>query len=226
MVFYPIKFATKSGGTATGELVAPEGEGRAPAVVLIQEWWGLNGQIRHIAQKLAREGFLVAMPDLYHGRWTVDPEEAGKLMGALDWPQALDEIGGAAAFLEQHPRSNGNVGVVGFCLGGALAFASAVVVPELKAVVPYYGLPPAGKFDYSKVKAPILAHFAANDDWAKADAAKAVQDEMRARGQSMDLHVYQAGHAFSHEARKDVYVPEAAAQAWSRTVAFLHQHLG
>jgi carboxymethylenebutenolidase len=225
-MFEPIKFATKNGGDATGELVAPEGSGRAPAVVLIQEWWGLNGQIRDVAQKLANEGFVVAMPDLYHGRWTVDAEEAAKLMNALDWGRAMDEIAGAAALLASHPRSNGHVGVVGFCLGGALAFAAATRVPELEAVVPYYGLPPAGSVDYTKVTAPILAHFASNDEWARADLARALEGEMKGRGQAMELHVYEAGHAFSHEARKDVYVPEAAALAWSRTVAFLHQHLG
>jgi len=225
-MFEPIKFATKGGGDATGELVAPEGEGRAPAVVLIQEWWGLNGQIRDVALKLAKEGFVVAIPDLYHGRWTVDAEEAARLMNALDWPRALDEIAGAATFLSSHPRSNGNVGVLGFCLGGALAFAAATKIPELKAVVPYYGLPPAGSVDYTNVKAPILAHFANQDEWARADLAQKLEAEMNGRGQSMELHVYEAGHAFSHEARRDVYVPEAAALAWSRTVAFLHKHLG
>jgi carboxymethylenebutenolidase len=225
-MFEPIKFATKDGGDATGEMVAPEGEGRAPAVVLIQEWWGLNGQIRDIALKLAKEGFVVAMPDLYHGRWTTDADEAAKLMNALDWPRALDEIAGTATFLASHPRSSGNVGIVGFCLGGALSFAAATKVPELKAVVPYYGLPPAGSVDYTKVTAPILAHFASKDEWARADLAQALQAEMNGRGQAMELHIYEAGHAFSHEARRDVFVPEAAALAWSRTVSFLHQHLG
>jgi carboxymethylenebutenolidase len=224
-MYEPIKFETKS-GTATGELVQPEGEGKAPAVVLIQEWWGLNGQIRYVATKLAREGFLVAIPDLYHGRWTTDAGEAQKLMEGLDWPRALGEIGGAAAFLAAHPRSNGHVGVMGFCLGGALAFGAATLVPELEAVVPYYGLAPGDKFDYSKVKAPIQAHFGSKDEWARADGARAVMEQMHSRGQSMELHVYEAGHAFSHEARKDVYVPEAATLAWSRTIEFLHNHLG
>ncbi len=225
-MYEPIKFPTKSGADAPGELVLPEGVERAPAVVLIQEWWGLNGQIRHVAARLAREGFLVAIPDLYHGRWTIDAAEAQKLMEGLDWPRALEEIGGAAAFLAKHPRSNGHVGVVGFCLGGALSFAAATVLPELRAVVPYYGLAPSDKFDYGNVKAPILAHFASKDEWARPDLARTLTDEMHARGQSMELHVYEAGHAFAHESRKDVYVAECAALAWSRTTAFLHRHLG
>jgi carboxymethylenebutenolidase len=227
-MFEPIKFSTKTkkSGGATGELVAPAGGGRAPAVVLIQEWWGLNGQIRDVALKLAGEGFLVAIPDLYHGRWTVDPGEAEQLMRALDWEVALDEIGGAASLLAGHPASNGHVGVVGFCLGGALALAAATQVPELKAVVPFYGIPPEGKFDFKKVTAPILGHFASQDEWVRADKAEALASELSQRGQSFELHVYEAGHAFAHEARRDVYVPEAAKLAWSRTFAFLHEHLG
>jgi len=225
-MYEPIKFPTKSGLSATGELVAPDGEGRVPAVVLVQEWWGLNGQIRHVAAQLSREGFLVAIPDLYHGRWTTDAAEAQKLMEALDWPRALEEIAGAAAFLKSHSRSNHHVGILGFCIGGALTFAATTLVPELEAAVAYYGSAPTDKFDYTKIKAPILAHFASHDEWARADKAKEIMEGMHARGQSMELHVYDAGHAFAHEARKDVFVPEAASLAWKRTVAFLHRHLG
>jgi len=225
-MYEPIKIPTKSGVDAAGELVAPDGEGKAPALVLVQEWWGLNGQIRDVAARLAKEGFLVVLPDLYHGRWTIDATEAAKIMGELDWGRALEELAGAAALGVSHPRSNGHVGIIGFCLGGALSFAAATLVPELEAVVPYYGLAPTDKFDYSKVKAPIMAHFASQDEWAKADAARAVMEQMHARGQKMELHVYEAGHAFSHEARRDVYVPEAAALAWKRSMEFLHAHLG
>ncbi len=225
-MYEPIKFPTTSGHSGTGELVAPDGEGRAPALVLVQEWWGLNGQIRHVAAKLAAQGFLVAIPDLYHGRWTTDPAEAQKLMEGLDWARAMEEIAGAAAFLKGHSRSNHHVGVVGFCLGGALTFAAASVLPDIGAVVPYYGLASSDKVDYSKIKAPVLAHFAAHDDWARADRARELMETMHSRGQSMELHVYEAGHAFANEARKDVFVPEAAELAFQRTIAFLHRHLG
>jgi len=224
-MYEQMRFETKS-GKAQGELVAPEGEGKAPGVVLVQEWWGLNGQIRLVAAKLAREGFLVALPDLYHGRWTTDPAEAGELMSKLDWHRAVEEIGAAAEIVKAHPRSNGHVGVIGFCLGGALSFAAASAVPTLEAAVPYYGIPPLDKYDLSKVKAPVLAHFASHDDWAKASVAQQIQSEFATRGQSMELHVYEAGHAFSHESRKDVYVPAAAELAWKRSIEFLHKHLG
>lgn len=225
-MYQPIKFAKTGGGDAVGELVAPEGEGKAPGVVLIQEWWGLNGQIRHVAARLAREGFVVALPDLYHGRWTTDPAEAQQLMTSLDFKGAVAELCGAVTFLQQHARCNGNVGVMGFCMGGALTFATAATSPDVKAGVAYYGLAPQDVFDHANIKAPILAHFASKDGWAKADKAQELADTMKARGQSLELHVYDADHAFANDVRPEVYAPDAAAQAWKRTTEFLHRHLG
>lgn len=225
-MYQPIKFAKTGGGDAVGELVAPEGSGKAPGIVLIQEWWGLNGQIRHVAARLAKEGFVVLLPDLYHGRWTTDPGEAQKLMMGLDWKEALAELGGAVKFLEHHARCSGNVGVMGFCMGGALTFATAATSSDVKAAVAYYGLAPQDSYDHSKIKAPMMAHFATKDGWAKADIAKALADAMHARGQSMELHVYEADHAFANEVRPEVYAPDAAALAWSRTTQFFHKHLG
>jgi carboxymethylenebutenolidase len=180
-MYQPIKFA-KTGGSdaaAVGELVAPESDGKAPGVVLIQEWWGLNGQIRHVAARLAREGFVVVLPDLYHGRWTTDPTEAQQLMMALDWKEAVAELGGAVTFLQNDSRCNGNVGVMGFCLGGALTFATAATSSDVKAAVAYYGLASQESFDHSKIKAPVLAHFASKDGWAQPDKAAALADAMR-----------------------------------------------
>jgi len=225
-MYQPIKFAKTGGGDAVGELVAPEGEGKAPGVVLIQEWWGLNGQIRHVAARLAREGFVVALPDLYHGRWTTDPAEAQKLMTSLDFGGAVAELGGAVKFLESHPRCNGKVGVMGFCMGGALTFATCSTSPDVKAGVAYYGLAPQDVFDHSKIAAPMMAHFASKDGWAKPDAAQELANAMKARGQSIELHIYNADHAFANDVRPEVYSPDAAALAWKRTTEFLHRHLG
>lgn len=225
-MYQPIKFAKTGGGDAVGELVAPKGEGKAPGVVLIQEWWGLNGQIRHVAARLVREGFVVVLPDLYHGRWTTDPAEAQKLMTSLDFGGAVAELCGAVKFLESHARCNGNVGVMGFCMGGALTFATASTSPDVKAGVAYYGLAPQDVFDHSKIKAPMMAHFASKDGWAKPDVAQELASAMNARGQTIELHIYDADHAFANDVRPEVYAPEAAALAWKRTTEFLHRHLG
>jgi carboxymethylenebutenolidase len=221
---HKVTFPAKSGAPASGELVLPAGDGKHPAVVLIQEWWGLNDHIRSLLDRLAAAGFAALAPDLYHGEVTKDPGEAGKLMTALDTQAALDEIAGAVRYLAGHPRTSGKVGVMGFCMGGALSFAAAATIPELKAAVPFYGLPSSIP-DYSEVKAPILAHFAARDEWAKPAGAEAIKKELEARGQPMELHVYDADHAFVNDTRPEVYNAAAAKLAWDRSVEFLKQHL-
>ncbi|MGK4008086.1 dienelactone hydrolase family protein [Sorangium sp. So ce1036] len=220
-----VSFPAKNGSPATGEIVLPKQDGPSPAVVLIQEWWGLNDHIRSLLDRLGAAGFVALAPDLYHGKTTRDAGEAGRLMNELDKQRALDEIAGAVSFLAAHPRSNGKVGVMGFCMGGALSFAAAAAIPELKAAVPFYGVPSPAP-DTSRVKAPILAHFAARDAWATPAAAEAIRKELTARGQSMELHVYDADHAFVNDTRPEVHHPDAARLAWERSLEFLRQHLG
>ncbi|MBK8940593.1 MAG: dienelactone hydrolase family protein [Polyangiaceae bacterium] len=122
-----IEFATKTGKQGVGEIFG--GEGKRPGVVLIQEWWGLNDHIRDIAGRYAKEGFVVLAVDLYRGTVTKSADEAGKLMGALDWPQALADIEGAVDALRVHASCTGKVAVTGFCMGGALTFATACRSP-------------------------------------------------------------------------------------------------
>jgi carboxymethylenebutenolidase len=219
-----VSFKSRTGAPVDGALAVPAGSGKAPAVVVIQEWWGLNEQIKGIADRLAGEGFVALVPDLYHGKLATDRDEASHLMNTLDWTRAMDDLAGAVAHLREHPRSNGKVAVVGFCMGGALSFAAAASIPGLAAVVPCYGVP--GQADYTKVDAPILAHFCKTDDWATPEIARKIQAQIEEQGGSMELHLYDAEHAFMNEKRPEVYHPEAAKQAWARTIAFLRQHAG
>jgi len=220
-----VSFTSKSGSPVDGILAEPSGGAKSPAVILIQEWWGINDHIRSLAARLAKEGFLVVAPDLYHGRVAGNAEEAGKLMTELDTLVAVGEIAGAADYLKAHPRGNGKVGVIGFCLGGALSFASACHVGGLSAVVPFYGVPPAEKVDYAKVTAPILAHFAKRDEWASVSKAEAIKKQLEALGKSMQLEVYDSDHAFVNDTRPEVYDEKNAKLAWERSVAFLKKHL-
>lgn len=211
-------------GEASGVLVAPDGNERRPGVVIIHEWWGVNEQIQSIAQKWAAEGFVALVPDLYHGQVVPigDPKSAETAMNQLDFPRALQEISGAVAFLKAHPRCTSKVAVTGYCMGGALSFATATAVPGLAAVVPFYGLPPGA--DWSRVDAPIQAHFATEDDWATVDGAKAIQEALGKHERKMELHVYAAKHAFCNDKRPEVYNANACAQAWSRAVSFVRSH--
>jgi carboxymethylenebutenolidase len=208
-----------STGDLSGVLCVPGGDEKVPGVVVIQEWWGINEQIRATAQRWADAGFLAIAPDLYHGKLAANPEEAGGMMKALDFGKAVQEIGAAVAFLREHPRSTGKIAVSGYCMGGALSFATAVNVRGLAAVVPYYGLP--GDLDWSKVDAPIQAHFATRDDWATAAGAQKIKDAVKV---PMELHVYEAQHAFCNERRPEVYDADAAKLAWERTLAFVREH--
>ena len=183
--------------------------------------------MRAKVDRFASEGFLALAPDLYHGKVAKDDDEANTLMSALDFGRAVGEIGAAVQWLKENPRSNGKVGVLGFCLGGALTFATAANIPGLACAVPFYGLPDLSKLDFGKVDAPILAHFAGKDDWASPDKARLIQKDMQALGKSMELHVYDgAGHAFMRATDPAKYHEASAKKAWERTLAFLRQHLG
>lgn len=221
-----VAFFSKSGQKNEGELGEPTGDGKAPAIVLLQEYWGVNDHIRSLVDRLAAEGFLVFAPDLYHGTVVKKADEAAALMGKLDWPKAFDEIAGAVDFVSTHARSTGKVGVTGFCLGGALTFATTTRVSGLAAAVVFYGIPDPSSTDYTKTRAPVLAHFASKDTWAKPEAAEKIKALLAQHGTPMELCVYEADHAFMNDTRPEVYNPDAAKLAWQRTVAFFKKNLG
>jgi carboxymethylenebutenolidase len=220
-----VTFKGKSGNDVSGELAEPNGAGKAPTVVLVQEWWGVNDHVKSLAERLAKEGFLVVAPDLYHGKIAKDAGEAQELMTELDTVAAMKDIAATVGFLKEHARGNGKVGVIGFCMGGALSFAAACHVEGLSAVVPFYGTPPADKVDYANVTAPILAHFAKNDDWATVAKAEEIKTKLDALGKPMQLEVYDAGHAFVNDTRPEAYDEKSAKLAWQRSVEFLKKNL-
>jgi carboxymethylenebutenolidase len=218
-------FVAKNGTDASGELREPKGTGKAPGLVLIQEYWGVNDHVRSLADRLATSGFLVLAPDLYHGKVTKDASVAAKLMTELDRDQAVNDLAGAVRFLKEHARCTGKIGVIGFCMGGAFSFTSAALIPGVNAAVPFYGIPDATKVDLSSIAVPIQAHFSKSDTWAKPEAAVAVKKALDAKGVPMELHLYDASHAFMNDTRPEVYSPDNAKAAWERAVAFLQKHL-
>lgn len=217
---------SSEGQEFSGELALPEGSGKGPAVVVVQEWWGLNDHIRSLLRRLASAGFVAIAPDLYHGKTTRDPDEASRLMTELDTLRAVREIGAAAAFARAHARSNGHVGVMGFCLGGALTLASACHLEQIGAAVAFYGIPPADKVDYARVTAPVLMHVARRDQWVTVEKATQVKEQIEKAGKaSVRLDVYDADHAFCNDTRPDVFHAEAASIAWTRSLDLLRQQL-
>lgn len=219
------KFSSKAGqvGCAIAE---PEGTGKVGALVVIQEWHGLNDQMKGKVDRFAKEGLLSLCPDLYHGKIATNDQDAAALMNQLDWGRAIQDISGAVSHLRSHPRCSGKVGVLGFCMGGALAFAAALDVEGLACAVPFYGLPSIPPDKLAKIKIPVQAHFARKDEWAKPSEAEDRQKKIRAAGGHMDLYVYDAGHAFMRDTDPGKYDATSAKLAWERALGFLHEHLG
>jgi len=217
-----------NGGKASGYLAVPEW-GSGPGVIVIQEWWGLVPHITEVADRFASEGFVALAPDLYGGKKTSEPDEAGKEMMALQIPEAVKVMSGATDELLR--RSSGErVGVVGFCMGGGLALVLAAARPDaVAACVPFYGLIPwpDASPDFSKMSAAVLGHYAGKDEYFTPEAVRALETQLKELGKDVEMHVYEdADHAFFNDTRPEVYDPEAAAEAWRRTLEFLHFRLG
>jgi carboxymethylenebutenolidase len=219
MVSFP-----SNGGTAEGYLATPA-SGKGPGVIVIQEWWGLNDNIKGIADRFAGEGFLALAPDLYHGKVTAEPDEAGKMMMALKMDEAAKDMAGAYDYLKKQPACTGKVGSIGFCLGGGLSLYISTLRP-VDATVIYYGALPGVQPDLSKVAGPVLGHYAQNDGWASPEAAAALKKQLKELGKSVEFHQY-AGteHAFFNDTRPEVHNAGASKQSWERTIAFYKKHL-
>jgi len=215
-----IDFARPDGGKTRGYL-ATAGSGK-PGIVVIQEWWGLNDQICGVADRFARAGYNALAPDLYKGRLTAVPDEANHLMSSLDFPDAAhQDLRGAAQHLKV---TSGKIGVMGFCMGGALSIAAAVHVPEFVASVPLYGIPPKEFADPAKIKIPLQGHFANKDDWCTPAAVDQLETALSQAGVEHEIYRYDAAHAFANE-RSPAYDVSAANLAWERIMGFLKAKL-
>jgi carboxymethylenebutenolidase len=221
-----------NGNTASGYLVKPPA-GTGPGVLVIQEWWGLDSGIKEMTDRLGAAGFVALAPDLYHGELAQHDEmdKASALMQKMPPDRAARDMSGAVDYLASHSavRSDG-IGVVGFCMGGMLAWIIAANrSDQVKAVVPFYGFPQGSmEPDWSKLTASVRGHMAEKDDFFRPDAARALEAKLRAMGKDVAVTVYPgAGHAFMgpHNALGTLDA-ELAAKIWPEVVAFLHEKLG
>ena len=224
-----VEFAS-NGSTAEGYL-ARASSGAGPGIVVIQEWWGLVPHIQEVCDRFAAEGITALAPDLYHGETTTEPDEAGKLMMALNIDEAAKDMSGAVDFLGECDAVHGDeVGVVGFCMGGGLALVLACTRPDqVKATVPFYGLIPweHAQPDYTQLSGPVQGHYAEDDGMFDPAAVAALDATLTEAGKEHELFSYRgADHAFFNDTRPEVYDEEAAHQAWLRTLDFFRMHLG
>ena len=215
------------GGNTGGYLATPK-QGSGPGVVVIQEWWGLVDHIKDVCDRFADEGFVALAPDLYHGKSTKSPDEAGKLMMAMRIDEAERDLTAAAQYLlTLDSTTSDKVGVVGFCMGGALSLYTATKNPQVGAAVVFYGGHPKVKPDLPNLHAPVLGLYGEKDRSVTPASAHELERQVKALGKQIEVIVYPgADHGFFNDMRPEVYNAEAAADAWRRTLAFLRENLG
>jgi carboxymethylenebutenolidase len=226
-----VNFKRPDGQSLQGYLAEPRQPTGAPAIVVIQEWWGINAQIRGVADRLAHAGYVALVPDLFRGKSTVEAKEAEHLMNSLNFADAASQdVRGAVQWLKAR---GGKVGVTGFCMGGALALLAAAASPEIEACVVWYGYPPLEYLDAARIKAPLLAHWGTQDTVFPIGGVDSLEAKLREGGMDFEFHRYLAHHAFANETAVGPgripftqYDPVWAEQAWDRTFRFLGRRLG
>ncbi|HEV2764521.1 MAG TPA: dienelactone hydrolase family protein [Pyrinomonadaceae bacterium] len=216
-----------NGARTEGYLSLPE-SGKGPGLIVLQEWWGLVPHIKDVCDRFAAEGFVALAPDLYHGQSTRSPDEAGKLMMALDIGRTEKDLRGAVQYLLAHERvAHERVGTVGFCMGGVLSLYAASRNAQVGACVVFYGIHPKVNPPLEDLQAPVLGLYAEKDDFVPPAAVRELEERLRSLGKQVETHIYPGtDHAFFNDTRPEVYDPEAAADAWRRTVGFFRANLG
>ena len=223
-----VEFKRPDGTASKGYL--SEQNKNAPGIVVIQEWWGMNDQIKKVADMLSAAGYRALVPDLYKGKVALDQHEASHLMGDLNFVDtASQDIRGAVQYLNKTGSSK--TAVTGFCMGGALTCLSSAHVPELNCAVIWYGYPPLELIDASKIKIPVMGHWALHDDAFAISGVDTLEKKLQDAKVDFEFFRYDAKHAFANEESDSRNLPflkyneDAKKLAWSRTMTFLSAHL-
>jgi carboxymethylenebutenolidase len=218
-----------NGGSSEGYLALPE-SGAGPGVVVIQEWWGLVPHIESLVDRFASAGFVTLAPDLYHGAQAGEPDDAVRLLMGMAMDQAAKDIAGAAEYLAARPETTGQVGAVGFCMGGSLALWSATLSDRIVAAVGFYPSMPWARmsptWDNYAGKAALI-HGDGEHARADSEGIRAAVQAIEAAGGEVTVHDYPGTHhAFFNDDRPEAYDADAAASAWARTLELLRARLG
>ncbi len=214
-----------NGGMCPAYLSIPK-SGSGPGVIVIQEWWGLVDHIKSVADRFAEAGFVALAPDMYHGKSAKSPDDAGKLMMAIKIDQVEKDLRGAIDhLLSLKETTSKKVGTVGFCMGGQLSLYAACANPKVGACVNYYGVHPNVKPAYDHLEAPVLGFFALRDGHVTPEVAKNLEQELKSRGKQVEIHIYDADHAFFNDTRPEVYNAAHAQDSWKRMTAFFTKNL-
>jgi carboxymethylenebutenolidase len=223
-----VAYGKVRGRDVSGYLAYPANtEGGLPGVLVFHEWWGLNANIKSMADQLAAQGYVVLAADLYGGRVAEQPDQAKELMTqALKDREAMGQnLRQAHAYLKDQIKAT-RVGTIGWCFGGGLSFETALLLPEqVDATVIYYGHVSSDPKELAPLKAPILGFFGAADQSIPVDSVRQFEQALKSLGKPVEIHVYDgAQHAFANPSGGN-YKADAAADAWKRTLTFLAEHL-
>ena len=197
----------------------PQGKGKA--VLILSEWWGVVDHIKDVAQRFANKGFVAFAPDLYHGKTTTKPDEAGRLMMALNIAETAKTLAEACQFLLKDPAvTSTKVGVVGFCMGGQLALYAAGVTSDIGACVDFYGVHSAVHPNMKNMKCPVLGFFGSKDASVTPEVVRQLDEALTKASVKHTFYSYEAGHAFFNDTRPEVYNKKAASEAWDKMLEF------
>lgn len=225
-----IEFKRPDGNTVSGYLAEPIDKVDAPGVVVIQEWWGLDDEVKQVADRLATAGYRALVPDLYRGKLALEANEAEHLMNGLNFGDAAgQDIRGAVQYLKA--TGSAKVAVTGFCMGGALTILAACNVPELDATIVWYGNPPLEYVNAEAIKKPMLGHWAIHDEFFPITGVDQLEQKLKQAGVSYEFYRYDTKHAFANP-KSDArglaplkYSDDAAKLAWERTLNFLQKQI-
>jgi len=225
-----IEFKRPDGQTLNGYLAEPTNKANAPGIVVIQEWWGLDDEIKAVADRFAQAGYRALVPDLYRGKLALEANEAEHLMGDLNFGDAAgQDIRGAVQYLKA--TGSEKVAVTGFCMGGALTVLSACNVPELDGTIVWYGNPPLEYVNAGAITKPMLGHWALQDEFFPIAGVDLLEEKLKQAGVNYEFHRYDTKHAFANP-KADTrglaplkYNAEAEKLAWERTLGFLQKYI-
>jgi len=206
---------------AVGYLAIPNLPGKLPGVVMIHEWWGLNDNIKGMAQQLANEGYVVLAVDLYNGTVASTASEASNLVSKLNSTDAVKNLRAAVNYLRSSDRVNPTrIGSIGWCFGGGQSLRLALSGEQLVATVIYYGQLETDPSKLSVIKWPVLGIFGDQDKSIPVERVRAFESSLKQLGVPVEIHIYPGvGHAFANPSSQ-TYAPKETVDAWQKTTAF------
>jgi len=225
-----IEFKRPDGQLLKGYLAEPSDKANAPGIVVIQEWWGLDDEVKAVADRFAKAGYRALVPDLYRGKLALEANEAEHLMGDLNFGDAAgQDIRGAVQYLKA--TGSVKVAVTGFCMGGALTILAACNVPELDGSIVWYGNPPLEYVNAGNINKPMLGHWSVHDEFFPIAGVDQLEEKLKQAGVNYEFHRYDTKHAFANPKselrglKPLEFNAEAAQLAWDRTIQFLQKNI-